>query len=545
MIYLERAFCLYSGMANEIQNNTALVFTITSISPTAFKPLPHRVLAHLPALVSNRPSDPSYRRLTLRGGIMPIPSDKSSLSTPPDEHLPHSPSSTKVISLPKYKRNGNIPSGGRPLGRQAISSAHSEVLGMPAMFTGIVRNLALLPMDVITMVGKLLKDEGEHLLLATIASVSSSTVQSAFTSAYKGRLELNLISTRQIATALPLVPQHLYDALSPNIGLTYRSLSVETLQEGAKDLWPYVPCPSARESREKEITIQGWTSTLVSDKVRRCMLDNLAMVRYLDVTDLPCSEACRIIIAVSRTMKSREILFSNVKHLRLGPGVFDKMVDWKDRHDGARHPLQQLYTTVCAPIMICVDYTRFLTENTFVSSRLGDTPGIMGAHAQERRRILKEAWHRYDRYYRRPNELLFNLDGPGTQAFAHHAEYIGASRNMRAPLMSYFSPDPLRKTPTDTLSILTADALRRMWERSISKGPVVLALPMVQCDEGDGTPLRDPKAVLTRVVLEGAVRNVDIAVLRDSITNRVRQALEQLSIISLDEAPACAICGKK
>jgi hypothetical protein len=226
---------------------------------------------------------------------VPLSDSPISQPTPPSQSPP-------AITLPKYKRLRTVPIK-LDTPRPDIILPEQILLDTSPPVPDILPLLSRLPAEVITCIAELLKDEGEHLLLATLASTAVESIRAGVRSAYRGRLELNINSARVITMTLPLVsPLLRVTFLSSGLG-DDRGVSVPNhrLNDYPKNLWPNLPCHIASEDHEVDDTTQTDNAAYISSGTKNRMMDLLAMVQHLDVTELPQAEHCAVLAATSRS----------------------------------------------------------------------------------------------------------------------------------------------------------------------------------------------------------------------------------------------------
>jgi hypothetical protein len=213
---------------------------------------------------------------------MPTPYNRArptgSSSSPLLENDRHSEASSIIDRT--HKRKMVTPAQPKPRERKTISIQNRQLLSTPPSMIFIVRRLPELPTYVLTMIARCLKDDGEHLLLATLASTPS--VRAGIESAYRGRLELDAVSTRTIAICLPIITASLQIStmyISSTVNGT-SSLS-RTALRGSSHLWPNIPCLLPTESNETSDTTQSDSAPFITSATRQSMCSLLSMVEVL------------------------------------------------------------------------------------------------------------------------------------------------------------------------------------------------------------------------------------------------------------------------
>jgi hypothetical protein len=248
-------------------------------------------------------------------------------------------------------------------------------------------------------------------------------------------------------------------------------------------------------------------------------------------------------------MTTRKTLLPNSTRLRLGPGVHDNMVDWQDRHDGCRHPLQYFYITACATKYFCVDFTPAITEELYVARRLGmNTLTAEQKVLEERRRALRAVWPGYGTYARDQKLLLRHAAPIGITMSVHHAEYGMVQGYYQARSSVFYSPGSLVRTDANPLGIAHPLSLAELY-RNISAchsdiPPQILALPLNPSDPIEADVLEDAGNLFVQAMMAEQPR-IWFADEYKGIVDRLRKMYGSISVVALADASPCMCCGRK
>jgi len=159
--------------------------------------------------------------------------------------------------------------------------------------------------------------------------------------------------------------------------------------------------------------------------VEENMFEMLSLVDRISIIQLPRAGDCAVLIAIAKGRLEREKLFQNVEYWTMGPGVIDSSLDWQDRHEGCNHPIFALYTNACTPQHICIDYSRGITEDEYVNSRLGlDISTTEPQKLKGRKKRLLKLRPYFDTYNRYGSKI-FDFDKEYPSSISIHNADMG------------------------------------------------------------------------------------------------------------------------
>jgi hypothetical protein len=346
---------------------------------------------------------------------------------------PHTASLSSVHDRPVYQETPDVLVTLKS--RSITLECIAEDLPEDMFNVKMIESIALLPDEMVRIIVRTLKDEGEHLLLACMGTIRE--LRHAVKRGYKGRLYLDMKSIKSISQAVGNIweeADELQDAVSTSS--TAGGVQPQEIDE---------PLDTLDNPRIR-----------FGYRLRVFVADFLSMVEMVIVTDLPDSVDCADLIKTSSSLRSQPLLPSVIK-VSLCPALYSDLQIWRNEHTG-QHPFFSFGGTIYNPSDVCLDLRSFIPR--YQELQTGCSEGIWRTSL---RGLTRNKHERKPR--KRPNnysplaQLLVNSTvthsekGP-TSIMVHQINFGGARFHKNSHCRFFFDVNPLDETVSDSLQMI-------------------------------------------------------------------------------------------